>query len=97
MEHELAADFAALRERRNSVSGAEGQRLDGHGGLAAARGHQAAAIAKKKILHVMCPVVRIDHRRLGIVSHAARPEKVDAELLLPRRKIPFFRRASSIK
>src|SRR5437773_8436737 len=91
------ADFAALRQRRDAVSGAEGQRFDGHRGLAASRGHQAAAIAKEKVLDVMCAVVRIDHRRLRIVPHPAGPEKVDAELLFPHRKTPLFLRARGVK
>src|SRR5260370_3617269 len=40
------ADFAALRERRNAVGSAEGERFDGHGGLSAAGSYQAAAVAK---------------------------------------------------
>jgi len=68
------ADFAALRERRNAVGGAESERFNGHGGLAAAGSHQAAAIAKENIFDVMGSVVRIDHRRLRIVSHAAGAE-----------------------
>src|SRR5260370_13507313 len=86
----LGADFAALRQRRNSISGAEGQRLDGHGGLAAARSHQAAAIAKKEVLYVMRPVVRINHRRLRIVPHSAGAKQMHAKLLLPSRITPFF-------
>src|SRR5260370_29308905 len=75
------ADFAVLCERRDAVSGPEGERFDGHGRLAAPRGHQAAAIAKKKVLDVVGAVVRIDHRRLRVVSHAACPEKGAAALL----------------
>src|SRR6266849_2304047 len=84
------ADFAALRERRDAVSGAEGQRFDGHGGLSTAGSHQAAAIAKEKIFDVMRAVVRIDHRCLRIVSHAAGAEEMYAELLFLSRKTPFF-------
>ena len=90
----LGADFAALRKRRNSVSGAEGQRFDSHGGLAAPGSHQAAAIAKEEVLHIMCPVVCIDHRRLGIVSHAAGAEEVYGKLRLRGRKPPMLLGAS---
>src|SRR5712692_456560 len=45
----------------------------------------------------MRAVVRIDHRRLRIVSHAAAAEKMYGELLLPRRETPLFLRTGSIK
>src|SRR5260370_22037752 len=91
------ADFAVLCERRDAVSGPDGERFDGHDRLAARRGHQAAAIAKKKVLDVVGAVARIDHRCLRVVSRAACPEKVEAELLLPRRETPLFLRAGGIK
>src|ERR1700687_1201409 len=91
------ADFAALREPRNAVSGAEGQRLNGHRGLAAAGSYQAAAIAKEKVFDVMGAVVRIDHRRLRIVSHAAGAEKMHGELLLPCRETPLFLSTGGVK
>jgi len=53
------ADFAALREPRNAVGGAESERFNGHGGLAASGSHQAAAIAKEKVFDVMGAVVRM--------------------------------------
>src|SRR5712692_378337 len=90
------ADFAALRERRNAVGGAEGQRFDGHGGLAAAGSHQAAAIAKEKVLYVMRAVVRIDHRDLRIVPHPATAEEMHAKLLLLSRKTPFLLSAGGL-
>src|SRR2546427_13048381 len=93
----LGADFAALRKRRNSVSGTEGQRFDGHGGLAAPGSHQAAAIAKEEVLHIMCPVVCIDYRRLGIVSHAACAEEVHCKLRLCGRKTPMLLGASGFQ
>src|SRR5438034_868938 len=91
------ADFAALGKRSNTVSGAEGERFDGHGGLAAAGSHQAAAVAKKEVLDVMGAVIRIDHRRLRIVSHTAAAEKMHGELLLPRRETPLFVRTGGVK
>src|SRR5260370_10492031 len=86
----LGVDFAALRQRRNSISGAEGQRLDGHGGLAAAGSHQAAAIAKKEVLYIMRPLVRINHRRPRIVPHSSGVKQMHAKLLFPSRITPFF-------
>src|SRR5260370_7598246 len=86
----LGVDFAALRQRRNSISGAEGQRLDGHGGLAAAGSHQAAAIAKKEVLYVMRPVVRINNRRLRLVPHSPGPIHMLPKLLFARPLTPFF-------
>src|SRR5260370_14716809 len=94
---ESGVDFAALGERCDAVRGAEGQRLDGHGGLAAPGRHQAAAIAEEKILDVMRAVVRIDYRGLRIIPHAACPEKVEAHLLFPRREAPLFRGARRVK
>src|SRR5260370_351766 len=66
------------------------RRLDGHGGLAAARSQQAAAIAKKEVLYIMRPVVRINHRRLRIVPHSAGAKQMHAKLLFPSRITPFF-------
>jgi len=88
-EGRSGADLAALRERGDAVAGSKCQRLDGHGGLAAAGGHQAASIAKEKILHVMSAVIGIDDGSLGIVPHAAGPEKMDGELRLLDRKTPM--------
>src|SRR6266481_6624865 len=45
----------------------------------------------------MRAVVRIDHRRLWIVSHAAGAEKMHGELLLPSRETPLFLRAGGLK
>src|SRR6266436_4630183 len=45
----------------------------------------------------MRAVVRIDHRRLWIIPHAACSEKVHAKLLLPWGETPLFRRAGSVK
>src|SRR6059036_1833154 len=74
------ADLATLRKRGDAVAGSKSQCLDGHGGLATAGGHQAAAIAKEKILDVMSAVIGVDDRSFRIVPHAASPEKVDGEL-----------------
>src|SRR2546425_12828008 len=90
----LGADFAALRERSDAVGRAERQRFDGHGGLAAPGSHQAAAVAKEEVLHIMCPVVRIDYRRLRIVPHAAGAEEVYGKLRLRGRKTPMLLGAS---
>ena len=84
------ADFAAFRQSRDAVGRAERQGFDGHGGLAAPGSHQAAAVAKEEVLHIMCPVVRIDYRRLRIVSHAAGAEEVYGKLRLPGRKTPML-------
>src|SRR5260370_28771321 len=84
------ADFATLRQRRDAVSGAEGQRFDGHGWLSTAGSHQAAAIAKEKIFDVMRAVVRIDNRRLRIFPHAAGAEKMNCEIVFLDRIVPLF-------
>ena len=79
-EGRSGADLAALRERCDAVAGPKCQRLDGHGGLAAAGGHQAASIAKEKILDVMSAVISIDDGSPRIVPHAAGAKEVDGEL-----------------
>src|SRR5260370_35422828 len=84
------ADFATLRQRRDAVSGAEGQRFDGHGWLSTAGSHQAAAIAKEKIFDVMRAVVRIDNRRLRIFPHPAGAEKMNCEIVFLDRIVPLF-------
>jgi len=76
------SDIAAFCERGDAIGGAEGEGLDGHGGLAAAGGYEAAAIAEEKILYVVRAVVGVDHRGLGIIAHAAGAEEMDGELLL---------------
>src|SRR6266436_6334819 len=45
----------------------------------------------------MRAVVRIDHRRLWIVSHAAGAEKMHGELLLPSWETPLFLRAGGLE
>ena len=79
-ERRSGADLAALRERGDALAGSKCQRLDGHGGLAAAGGYQAAAIAKEKILNVMRAVIAIDDGSLRIVPHAASAKEVHGEL-----------------
>src|SRR5258707_8417276 len=45
----LRAELPAFGKGHDAVGGAEGQSHDGHGGLAAAGGDQAAAVAQEKI------------------------------------------------
>src|SRR5258708_39364181 len=89
-EGRSGADLAAFRERRNAVRSAERERFDRHGGLAAARGHQAASIAEEKVFDVVSAVIGIDDGTLRIISHAAGAEKVHGELLFLRREAPLF-------
>jgi len=69
---------------------AESERFDGHGGLAPARGDEAAAVAEKKILDVVGAVVRIDDRGLGIIAHAAGAEKMEGEIVFLNGIMPLF-------
>src|SRR5438874_1614054 len=91
----LCADFTALGKRGNAVGRAESERHDGHGGLAASGGHQAAAVTQEKVLHIVCAMVCIDHRCLRIIAHAARAEQVHAKLLLLRGETPLLDGACS--
>src|SRR5437016_3487435 len=45
----------------------------------------------------MGAVVRIDHRRLRVISHSAAPEKMHGELLLPRGETPLFLCTGGVK
>ena len=90
-------EVAAFGEGRDAVGGAEGQRHDGHGGLAAARSDQAAAIAEEKILYIVSLVIGIDDRSLRIVAHAAGAEQVYAELLLVDGESPFLFGVGGVK
>src|SRR5258708_16862980 len=83
-------DFAALRQRGNAVGGAEGEGFDGHGGLAAAGGDQAAAVAEEEIFYVVGLVVGIDYRGFVVVAHAAGAEEVHGELRFLDRLRPFL-------
>src|SRR5258705_273590 len=65
----------------NKVILAIGQRLDGHGGLAAAGGDEAAAVAEEKILYVVGAMVGVDDRSFRIGPHAAGAKQVHRELL----------------
>src|SRR5580704_6462322 len=84
----LGGNFAALGQGGDAVGGTVGQGLDGHGGLAAARGYEAAAVAEEKILDVVRAMVGVDDRRFWISAHAAGAEQVDCELLLLNRRAP---------
>src|ERR1700693_3061180 len=89
--------LAALGPADNAAASAKCQRVNGHGGLAAAAGDQAAAVAKKKIRHVMGSMAGIDHRGLRIVPHAAGAEQVDAELLFLGWPAPDLAGAGSLQ
>ncbi len=86
----VLGEFAAFGQGHDAVGSAEGERHDGHGGLAAARSDQAAAVAQEKILHVVSLVIGIDDGRFGIIAHAAGAEQVHAKLLLVDRESPFL-------
>jgi hypothetical protein len=58
---EKLGEVAALGRGSDAVGGAESKRFDGHGGLAAAGGNQAAAIAEDKIVDVVGAVIFVDH------------------------------------
>ena len=60
----IPSDLVAASEAGYLFAGAESQRLDGHGGLAAARGHQAAAIADEQVRYVVRAMELVDHRDL---------------------------------
>src|SRR6185436_20335361 len=53
----ISSDFVAAREPRDVFAGAEGECLDGHGGLAAPRRDQAAAVADEQVRYVMAAMV----------------------------------------
>lgn len=57
----VALNFVLLRKRTDAVGGTESQGLDGFGGLTSPTGHEARAIAQKKIRHVVGAMVRVDH------------------------------------
>src|SRR5712692_8046429 len=90
-------DFAALGQRGDAVGGAEGEGFDGHGGLAAAGGDQAAAVAEEEIFHVVGLVVGIDYGGFGVVAHAAGPEEVHGEFGFLYRVRPLLSRAGGIE
>src|SRR5208282_702046 len=56
----LGGEIAAFGEGADAVGGAEGERFDGHGGLAAAGGNEAAAVAEEEIFYVMRLMIGID-------------------------------------
>ena len=88
--HQLGGEVAPLGQGHDAVGRAEGQRHDGHRGLATAGGYEAAAIAEKEIFYVVSLVIRVYNGSLGIVAHATRAEQVDAELLLVDGESPFL-------
>ena len=87
---ELGAEFAALGQGHDAVGGAEGQRHDGHSGLAASGSDQAAAITQEKIFYVVGLVIGINDGSFGIFTHAAGAEQVHAELLFVDGESPFL-------
>src|SRR5258708_39404099 len=82
-------NFAALGQGGNAIGGAIGQRLDGHGGLAAAGGDEAAAVAEEKILYVVGAMVGVDDRSFRIGPHAAGTKQGHRELLFLNRGGPL--------
>jgi len=57
----VALNLVLLRQRTDAVGGTESQGLDGFGGLTPPTGHEARAIAQKKIRQVVGAMVRVDH------------------------------------
>lgn len=55
------SDLAALGELRDEVARAERKRLDRLGRLAAARCDHARPVAQEQVLHIMGPVIFVDH------------------------------------
>ena len=90
-------NFGAFGQGGHAVGGAECQRHDGHGWLAAAGGDETAAVAKEKIRDVMGAMVGIDDGGLRVIAHAAGSEQVDGEILLGDGVSPFLLRTGSIE
>jgi len=63
--------FASASLPDHPISGAICQRVNRASRLLPARCDKVAAIYDKKVLHLVNPVVAIDHRLLGIHTHAA--------------------------
>src|SRR6266478_9307539 len=83
-------EFAALGEGHDAVAGPEGQRHNGHRGLAATGRDQATAVAQEQIFYVVGLVIGIDDGSFGIIAHAAGAEQVHAELLFVDVESPFL-------
>ena len=75
-------DLSALRESRDVLAGAERERLNRHRRLAAARGHEAAAVADERFGTSCAAMIPVDHRCRRVVAHAARAEQVHRRCLL---------------
>src|SRR5438309_5600474 len=94
---QLGGEVASLGQGQDAVGRAEGQGHNGHRGLATAGGYEAAAIAEKKIFHVVSLMISVYNGSLGIVAHATGPEQVDAELLLVDGESPFLLRTCGVE
>ena len=86
IEHVVGSDLASPGERGDVLAGAERQGGNGLGGLPSRRRDHAAAIADEEVRHVVRAMEAIDHRRLRVVAHAARPQQVNGQRL---RQDPF--------
>src|SRR6266702_8382322 len=64
----------------DAVSSPVGERLDGHGWLAAPRGNKTAPVTQEEIGDVVCTMVLIDNRRFRVVAHAAGSKEMDEKL-----------------
>src|SRR5258708_13087227 len=85
----LRGNFAVVGQGGNAVGRAVGQRLDGHGGLATARGDEAAAVAEEKILYVVGAMVGVDDRSFRIVPHSAGTKQEHPQPLLFTQQAPL--------
>ena len=95
--HSQAGRSPCLRKRGNAIRCAVSQRLNGHGGLAAAGSYQAAAVAKEEVGDVMGAMIGIDHRRLWVGAHTAGTQKMDGKLLRIDGLMPFVLGARRIQ
>jgi len=83
-------EFAALGEGHDAVAGPEGQRHNGHRGLAATGRDQAAAVAQEQIFYVVGLVIGIDDGSFGIIAMRQVPSRCNAELLFVDGESPFL-------
>src|SRR5690606_19091142 len=91
------SDFVRARGAYDVIGGAERERHDGLGRLAAARGHEARPVADEQVGHVVTAMPAVGHRGFRVVAHAARAEQVRADRLRRDRCGPCALRTGGVQ
>src|SRR6266566_3625719 len=89
-------EIAPLCKGCDAVSSPVGERLDGHGWLAAPRGNKTAPVTQEEIGDIVCTMVGIDNRRFRVVAHAAGSQEMHEKLRFLDGLVPSLARTGSL-